>query len=100
MLSTFCEILSGVINDVICADGSDHLNVPRTAHARNVRAERFGDLHSEGTHAARGAVDQDLLPRLNFSFVAKTLQGSESRQGYRSRFRKRSVIRLHEIGRA
>jgi hypothetical protein len=62
MLSTFCEILSGVINDVICAEGSDHSNVPRTANTRNFRAERLGDLHSEGTHASRGAIDQYLLP--------------------------------------
>jgi hypothetical protein len=47
-------------------------------------------------HAPRRTVDQDLLPRLNLSFVAKTLQGGESRQGYRSRLLKRRVIRLHD----
>src|ERR1035437_3713699 len=95
VLSTFREILLGVINDVICADGSDHVNVPRTAHARNFRTERFGDLHSERTHTSGRTVDQDLLPRLNLSFVAKTLQGCESRQGNRSRLFKRRVIRFH-----
>ena len=96
MLSTFREILSGVINDVICADGSDHFNVPRTANARNFSAERLGDLHSERTHASRRTVNQDLLPRLNLPLVAKALQGGESRQRYRSRLLKRRVIRLHD----
>src|SRR5712671_2916981 len=96
MFSTFREILSGVIDDVIRADGSDHFNVPRTANARNFRAERLGDLHSERTHASRRTVDQDLLPRLNLSLIAKTLQGRDSRQGYSSRLLKRRVIRLHD----
>src|SRR5713226_5583853 len=96
MFSTFREILSGVVNDVICADGSDHFNVPRTANARNFSAERLGDLHSERTHASRRTVDQDLLSRLNLPLVAKALQGAESRQRYRSRLLKRHVIRLHD----
>src|SRR5713226_5030429 len=96
MFSTFREILSGVVNDVICADGSDHFNVPRTANARNFSAERLGDLHSERTHASRRTVDQDLLARLNLPLVAKTLQGGESRHGYGSRLLKRHVIRLHD----
>src|ERR1700687_1754174 len=93
MLSTFREILSGVINDVICADGSDHFNVPRTANARNFSAERLGYLHSERTHASRRTVNQDLLPRLNLP-LAKALQGGASRQRYRSRLLKRRVLGL------
>src|SRR6266567_155387 len=96
MLSAFCEVLSGVIDDVICADGSNHFNVPRTAHARNFSAERLGDLHSERTHASRCTIDQDLLPWLNLSLVAKTLQGGESRQGHRSNLLKRRVIRFQD----
>src|SRR5260370_41414149 len=92
VLSTFREILPGVINDAIRADGSDHFNVPRTANARNFSAERLGDLHSERTHASCRTVDQDLLPRLNPSLVAKTLQGGESGQRCRSNLLKRRVI--------
>src|SRR6266851_4085053 len=95
VLSTCREILSGVINDTIRSDGSDHFNVPRTANARNFSAERLGDLHSERTHASRCTIDQDLLPRLNLSLVAKTLQGGKSRYRDRSRLRKRHVIGLH-----
>src|SRR5215212_2184325 len=96
LLSTFREIISGVINDVICAEGSDHFNVPRTANARNFRAERLGDLHSEGTHPSCRTVYQDLLLRLNLSFVPKALQGSESRQRDRSHLLKQRVIRFHD----
>src|SRR6266576_2237704 len=95
MLSAFREILSGVINDVICADGPDHFNAPRTAHSRDFRAKRLGDLHSERAHTSRGTIDQDPLSRLNPGLVAKTLQGGESRHGYGSRLFKRRVIRLH-----
>src|SRR5258708_5783271 len=89
------KILSSVINDVICADGADHFHIPRTANAGNLSAKRFGDLYSERTHASGGAIDQDLLARLNLSLVAKTLQGGESRHRRRARLLKRHVMRLH-----
>jgi hypothetical protein len=38
--------------------------------------------------------DKGLLPRLNLPLVAKTLQGAECRNSYRSRLFKRHVIRL------
>src|SRR5438067_9913778 len=95
-LPRFGEILLGVINDVICADGSDHVHIPRTAYAGDFCAERFGNLHSERTHASRRTVDQDLLSRLNLSLVAKTLQCGECRHRCRSRLLKRHVIRLHD----
>src|SRR6516225_959144 len=41
-------------------------------------------------------VNQDLLARLNVSFVAKTLQCGDCRNRYRSRLLKRHVIRLHD----
>src|ERR1700704_5243611 len=95
VLSTFREILSGVINDAIRSDGSDHFNVPRTANAGDFGAERLGDLHSERTHASCRTIDQDLLARLNFSRIAQPLQGSESCHWYSSRLLKRCVFRLH-----
>src|SRR6266436_3312957 len=95
LFSTAGEVLSGVINDVICADGPDDFHIPRTANAANLSAKRFSDLYSERTDASGGAIDQDLLARLNLSLVAKTLQGSESRHRRRSRLLKRHVMRLH-----
>jgi hypothetical protein len=78
------EILLGVINDPICADGSNHVHIPCTAYAGHIRAERLGDLHSERTHASRCTIDQDLLPGQNPSLIAKTLQGGDCRNRCRS----------------
>src|SRR5436305_8337978 len=94
-LRALSEIFLGVIDDAIRADGSDHLHIPRTAHAGDLCAERPGDLHSESTHASRRSVDQDLLPRSNLSLVAKTLQCGQCRHRHRSCLLKRYLIRLH-----
>src|SRR2546426_4301825 len=94
MLPTGGEVLLRVVNDPICADGSHHFNVPRTAYSRDFRAQPLGYLHGERAHATRGTIDQDLLPRLNLSLVAKSLQGGECRYRDRSRLLKRYVLRL------
>src|ERR1700726_3712379 len=73
-ICTLGEILFGVINHVICAERSDKINISSTAYASNFSAERFGDLHRESPDTAGRAIDQNLLPRLNLSFVAHTLQ--------------------------
>src|SRR5437667_10595149 len=88
------EILLGIINDVICADGPYHAQIPGAAYAGDIRAERLGDLHGERTHTSRRAVDQNFLSRLNLSFVAKTLQCRQSCDRYRSGLLKRHVLRL------
>src|ERR1700733_3658878 len=88
------EILLGVINDLIRANGSDQVHISGAAYAGYVRAEPLGELHSERTHTSRGAVDQDLLPRPNLSLVAKTLQCSECRHTCGSRLLERQVIRF------
>src|ERR1039457_413690 len=94
-LPAFGEILLRVINDPICADGSDHFHIPRTAYAGHICAEPLGDLHSERTHASRRTVNQDSLSRLNVSLVTKTLQCGECRHAYRSRLLKCHIIWLH-----
>ncbi len=63
-LITFGEILFGVINDVICADGADKIDIAGAANSRDLSAERFGDLYGECPNTSGRAVDQDLLPRL------------------------------------
>ena len=88
------EILFGVIDDVIGADRSDHVYVSRAAHAGDVCPERLGDLHGERTHASRRAIDQDLLPRLNLSLVAETLQRRDCGDPHGSRLLERQVGRL------
>src|SRR5882724_9854244 len=94
MLAIAGEILLRVIKTHVCADGSDHFHIPRTADPGNLSAKRLRDLYSERTHAAGGAINQDLLARLNLSLVAQTLQRGESRHRRRGRLLKRYVVRL------
>src|SRR5882724_309970 len=95
MLAIAGEILSGVIKTHVCADGPDHFHIPRTTNASNLGSKRLRDLYSERTNASGGAINQDLLARLNLCLVAQTLQGSESGHRRRSRLLKRDVVRLH-----
>ena len=69
---------------MVCADRSNHLEIPRTTYAGHLGPEGFRYLHRERTHAARSAVDQDLLPGPNLSFVAKALQRRDCRHRDRS----------------
>jgi len=77
--SIFREIFLRVVNDSICTQRLDQAHVPSAAYAGHVRAVRLGDLHGERTYATRSTVDQDLLPGLNLSLVAKALQCCECR---------------------
>jgi len=88
------EVLSGVFDDVVRAERSDHLHVPRAANTGDVRSEDLGDLHRKGPHAARGTVDQDPLPRLHLSRVTKTVEGREGGRRYGRRSLEREVGRL------
>ena len=91
-LPTGCEIFTGVINDLIRTDGSNHIHIARTAYASDLRAEGLGNLDGERTHAARRSVNQDLLPLLSWSLGAKTLQGGVCHHGHTGRLLKRDVI--------
>ena len=74
-LPTLREVLLGVVNNVVCADRSNHVHIPRAANAGHLRAERLGNLHGERAHASRRTVDQDLLPWLHLPRIAKTVKG-------------------------
>src|ERR1700687_2222103 len=76
-LSALGEVLSGVVDDVVSADGADHVHVLGAAHSSHLGAKRFGDLHGECTKASGSAVDQDLLTGLDP--VAKELEGRRCR---------------------
>src|SRR5215211_1607413 len=85
------EVLTRVVDDVIGAERSREVDVPRAAHAGHLRSERPGDLHGERAHAARRAVDQHLLPRLDLPLVAEALQGGERRDGHGRRLLEREA---------
>src|SRR5205814_10299239 len=95
-LPTLGEILLRVINDLICAERSDDVDIPRTADAGHICPERLGDLHSERAHASRRPVNQDFLPRLKLSLVTKTLQRGVGRHGNSSRLLRCYVVWLHD----
>jgi hypothetical protein len=51
--------------------------ISRAAHASHFSSERFGNLHRKRTHTTRRTINQNLLPWLNLSFIAKTLRGKK-----------------------
>ena len=71
------EIFACVINDVVRANGTRHIQIPRAAHGSDFRSEDFGNLHGKGAYAARCAVNKNFLSGLNLSLVAQTLQCGE-----------------------
>src|SRR5436190_21970650 len=97
-LVTLREILFGVINHLIGSERSDHFQIAGAANPSYIGAERFGDLDSECTHASRGAVDQDLLARLNLSFIAHSLQCADTRDVDRGCLLNRNVRRFESVG--
>src|SRR5215212_7977103 len=46
------EVLARVVDDSIRPDRANHVHLLGAAHAGDVRAERLGDLHGKGAHAA------------------------------------------------
>src|SRR5215211_3670009 len=88
------EILARVVDDVIGADGSDHLHLRGAAHAGYVCAERLGDLHGVDPHSSRRTDDQHFLPRAHLSVIAQGLQGGRAHDGYHRRLLKGEVYRL------
>src|SRR5439155_23232493 len=72
------EVLPGVVDDMVSADRSDHVHVPRAAHACHLGTERFCDLHRERSEASRRTVDQDLLTWLDLRLVPTQLTAGGS----------------------
>jgi hypothetical protein len=68
-----------------------HVHLSRAANAGHFAPECLGYLHRICAHAAGGAVDQYLLPRLDLPFVAKGQEGGDSRLGYGRRLLERHV---------
>jgi len=85
------EILSSVINDMVCADRSRRVHIPGAADGSDFSPERFGNLDRERTHTARRAIDQNLLASLDPSLITKTLKGGDGRDWYGRRVLKRYV---------
>src|SRR5216683_897389 len=94
MLPIFGEIFLRVINDVVCANRADHLQIPCATHASDCGPERLGDLHRKRPHPTRRTIHQNLLPGVDLSLIAKTLQSSECRHRDGGSFLKRTLRRF------
>ena len=93
------EILLGVINDLIRADGADQVHISAAAYTSYLCAEGFGDLHGEGSDASGGAVNQNFLPRSDLRLIAKALQRGECGYGYGRGLFERNLIWLEDDSR-
>src|SRR5260370_20164635 len=93
-LSISGEILLRVINDLVCTNRAHYVQIPRAAYGGDFSPKRFGKLHRKRTHTTTRTMNQNLLPLLNVSFIAKALQGGESRLMYGFCFLKRSICRF------
>src|SRR5947209_12859355 len=90
------ELFLRVINDVVCPDRAHHVHIPRAAYGGHFSSKRFGNLHRKRTHTTTRTINQNLLPLLNVSFIAKALQGGESRLRYGCCFLKRYIGRFQD----
>src|SRR5439155_16927363 len=72
-LIAFGEILFSVINNMICTERSDQVQISCTANAGHICAHGFSYLHRERAYTSRRTVNQDFLPGLDLSFVANAL---------------------------
>jgi hypothetical protein len=79
------EILFSVIDDMVRSQGTGEVRIPPAAYRGHFRSERLGDLHGEGSHASRGAVDQDPMSFPDASRILKGLQRGQGRQRNRRR---------------
>src|SRR6266566_10023397 len=73
------EIFVRVINDVVCTNRARDVHIPRAADGGDVSPKCFSKLHRKRTYTTRCPMNQHLLPILNVTFIAKALQGGESR---------------------
>src|SRR5882724_2201669 len=85
------KIYLGVINDMVCANRSRRVDIPRATHGGNFSPERFGNLHRKCTHTARRAFNKNLLTWLDPSLVPKTLQRRACRDWHGCRLLKREI---------
>src|SRR5512133_2732449 len=81
MLLAPCEILLGIIDNVVGPDGAKHLELPPVVHGGNLGSVILRNLNSECAHATASAIYQDLLPFLEGPVAAKSLEGDLGRLG-------------------
>src|SRR5215212_2479261 len=94
LLPALCEVILGVVENMIGADGANQIHLRRATYTGHLSAERLGDLHGEQPHASRSSDDQDLVACLDATPVAKRLQSGDGRGGYGRRLPEAEIPRL------
>src|SRR5437868_10296469 len=64
---------------MVCTNPAHYVQIPRAAYDGDFSPKRFCKLHRKRTDTTTRTMNQHLLPLLNVSFIAKALQGGESR---------------------
>src|SRR5207253_8765940 len=90
------ESVVRVINDVVMTNRAQSVHIPRAAYGGDFSHQRCGTLYRKRTDTSRRTIDQHLLPLLNVSFIAKALQGGESRLRDGCCFLKRYIGRFQD----
>src|SRR5260370_11052112 len=93
-LSVLGVIFLGIVNDVVCAERTDHVQISRIGDGGDFGSERLGDLYRECPYSTARTVNQDLLSGLDVSMVSEGLQGCESSDRDRGGFFKRAIFGL------
>src|SRR5258708_40179337 len=90
------EIFLCVIKGLVWTNRAHYVQIPRAAYGGDFSPKRLGKLHRKRTHTTTRTMNQNLLPLLNVSFIAKALQGGESRLRYGCCFLKRYIGRFQD----
>src|SRR5215210_7060236 len=73
------EVFSGVIDYMVRAKRAHEVQLAGVIHPSHLSPVQFGKLNCKCTGAAAGAINQNLLPRLDPSFIPNPLQGDHCR---------------------
>ena len=85
------EVLQCVVDDVVVAARACAGDVVGAAPGGDFGTERLGDLYREAAVPARRAIDQHLLPGLEATAIAQSLQRGDRRDGHGGCLRKTDV---------
>src|SRR5436853_7195072 len=75
--SVLGEIFLGIVDYVICAEGTDQVYIPCVGHGRDFGYESLGNLHRERSYSTARAVDKYLLSGLELPIVADRVYGDD-----------------------
>src|SRR5687767_4144020 len=94
LLPILSEVFLSIVNDMVSTERARQVQISRAAYSCDLGSKRFGDLYCKRPHTARCSIDQNFLPCLNLSVIAKALQGDYGRFRYSRCFLERQIGRF------